>query len=92
MRYCIDRYEYTRPGEGLPVGGASFNDASRVCSALGKRICSEAEWNFACEGEQMLPYPYGFSRAEVCNQDRRQLLTSGLKGQVLRDWREPSTG
>jgi hypothetical protein len=30
--------------------------------SLGKRLYREAEWNFACEGEAMLPYPTGLER------------------------------
>ena len=90
MHFCIDRYEYTRVGESLPESGASFGDASRVCRGLGKRLCTESEWNFACEGEEMRPYPYGFTRAPVCNQDRQNLVQQTPVGQVLRDFREPS--
>ncbi|MCU0655231.1 MAG: SUMF1/EgtB/PvdO family nonheme iron enzyme [Polyangiaceae bacterium] len=70
-RFCIDRDEYAPPGEGLPVSRASWTDAERTCGALGKRVCLESEWNFACEGEEMRPYPYGWKRdAEACNADR----------------------
>jgi len=89
LSYCIDRYEYTRLGEKLPVGGQSVNSASATCRKLGKRLCTEREWTFACEGEEMRPYPYGFSRQPVCNQDRFDLLERGRPWK-LRDWREPS--
>jgi hypothetical protein len=40
MRYCIDRYEYTRPGEELPLNYASFNSASETCASRvhGERV------------------------------------------------------
>jgi len=87
LRYCVDRYEYTRPNESLPANYASFVEASRVCTELGKRVCTEDEWVFACEGEEMRPYPYGFSRAPVCNQDRSDLYEMKQQKQVLRDHR-----
>ena len=90
MHFCIDRYEYARAGESLPENGASFSGAGRVCTGLGKRLCTESEWNFACEGEEMRPYPYGFTREPVCNQDRPNLVQQTSAGQVLRDLREPS--
>jgi len=90
MHFCIDRYEYTPVGESLPENGASFSGASSVCTGLGKRLCTESEWNFACEGEEMRPYPYGFTREPVCNQDRQNLVHQTTGGQVLRDLREPS--
>jgi hypothetical protein len=90
LRFCIDRREYTRPGEQLPQNYASFVEASKVCESLGKRVCNESEWNFACEGPEMLPYPYGWTRAPVCNQDRTDLYEPNPKKQVLKDWRAPS--
>ena len=76
MRYCIDRDEYARPGEPLPMSHASWTDAKNVCEKQGKRVCLESEWNFACEGEEMRPYPYGWKRdADACNADRMDLLT-----------------
>lgn len=90
LRYCVDRFEYTPPGEALPLANQSQNSAGKLCSSLGKRLCTEPEWTFACEGEQMLPYPYGFTRQPVCNQNRTDLLEPG-KPWRLRDWREPPT-
>ena len=77
MNYCIDRDEYVPPGEKLPASGQSWTDAKRVCESLGKRVCYQSEWNFACEGEEMRPYPYGFVRdAEACNADRVAIYDS----------------
>jgi len=90
QRFCMDRYEYTAPGQDLPLNYQSFDKASAVCSSLGKRICTESEWNFACEGEEMRPYPYGFSREAVCNQDRNDLYEPNPHYQILADRREPA--
>lgn len=90
-RFCIDRREYTLPGEALPMNQASFDIASKTCQGLGKRICSDSEWTFACEGENMQPYPYGFERKPVCNQDRTDLYEKNPHMQVLRDLREPAS-
>lgn len=92
MRFCIDRREYTPPGAELPQNWASFDVASKTCESLGKRICTDSEWNFACEGEAMLPYPYGYERKPVCNQDRTDLYEKNPHRQVLRDLREPADG
>jgi formylglycine-generating enzyme required for sulfatase activity len=89
LRFCIDRFEHTRKNEPLPLGGQSLRSANQICQSLGKRLCREPEWTFACEGEQMLPYPYGYTRQPLCNQDRTDLLVPGKPWQ-LRDWREPS--
>ncbi len=90
LAFCIDEREYTEPGEKLPKNYASFTVASRTCERLGKRVCTESEWNFACEGPDSLPYPYGWTREPVCNQDRRDLYEPGKKKQTLRDHRVPA--
>ncbi|GAC1352544.1 MAG: hypothetical protein NVSMB1_16470 [Polyangiales bacterium] len=88
LRFCIDRDEYTPEGESLPSVNQSWKSAKATCSAKGKRLCLESEWQFACEGEEMRPYPYGFERdATACNIDRRDL---GRPGVGLRDLRSPS--
>ncbi|WP_437975839.1 SUMF1/EgtB/PvdO family nonheme iron enzyme [Sorangium sp. So ce295] len=71
MRFCVDRYEWpNRKGE-LPALLVSWRQAVKACEGVGKRLCTEDEFNFACEGEEMLPYTYGFARdATKCNIDR----------------------
>jgi sulfatase modifying factor 1 len=84
-RFCIDRDEYAKAGEALPVGGASWTDARRTCETAGKRLCFETEWELACEGDQMLPYPTGYERdAAACNVDKDHLVDSAGR---LRDQR-----
>lgn len=87
LRFCIDKHEYVPQGETLPANHKSFTHAEKLCTAEGKRVCRESEWNFACEGEEMRPYPYGFARdASACNADRADLFE---KDGSLRDLREP---
>jgi formylglycine-generating enzyme len=84
-RFCIDRDEFTPEGGKLPLVDQSWTGAKELCQNLGKRLCFESEWEFACEGEALLPYPYGFVRdATRCNHDRTDLTTR--KGE-LRDLR-----
>ena len=87
MRFCIDRTEFTEQGETLPANHRSFTHGEKACAAQGKRMCRESEWNFACEGEEMRPYPYGFARdASACNADRTDVISPEGK---LRDLRAP---
>lgn len=94
LSFCIDRFEYTRPGDEAPLNHMSFETGSKLCQSLGKRLCTESEWNFACEGEEMRPYPYGWAREAKCNQDRSDLfemaVVDGKRRQVLKDNRQPS--
>jgi hypothetical protein len=88
MRYCIDRYEAAASGgDELPANQLSYVKGAKLCKSQGKRLCLESEWNFACEGEEMRPYPYGWSREPKCNQDRADLYTGG--GKDLKDNRQP---
>ncbi len=88
LHFCIDRDEYTPPGETLPAVHHSWTTAKATCEAQGKRLCLESEWQFACEGEEMRPYPYGFKRdVTACNIDRTNL---GKPNAGLRDLRVPA--
>ncbi len=71
MRFCMDRYEYPNKVGELPMTLVSWTDAERICQSHGKRLCTESEFTFACEGEAMLPYTYGHERdAKKCNIDK----------------------
>lgn len=93
-RFCIDREEYpeagaSRPEETLPLVGKNWGEAKALCEARGARLCKETEWEFACEGPAMSPYPYGWKRESgACNVDRTDL---GGMGDKLKDHRAPPT-
>lgn len=87
-RFCVDREEYAEGAstpDALPMVNKSWTEAKSICESRGARLCKETEWEFACEGEDMNPYPYGFAReAGMCNVDRTDL---GGTGDKLRDHR-----
>lgn len=71
LDYCIDRFEYPNVAGQNPMIVVTFNEAAALCKQSKKRLCSESEWTFACEGEEERPYPYGFERdATACVVDR----------------------
>jgi hypothetical protein len=87
MRFCMDQGEYVPPGQTLPANYQSWTMATETCGSLGKRVCMESEYNFACEGEEMRPYPYGFKRdPTACNADHFDVV--GKDGK-LKDMRVP---
>ena len=57
--YCVDYYEYPNGRGRMPAANVSQATASRMCSAKGKRLCTEEEWEKACKGPSGLRYPYG---------------------------------
>ena len=74
-RYCMDQYEYPNVEGVVPAVMTDWNDARRACAVEGKRLCTTEEWEFACEGPQMWPYPYGTDRdSTACNIDRDYTL------------------
>ena len=98
-RFCIDRYEYPNVKGKIPAVMKTWQEATSLCAARGRRLCKGDEWTLACEGEERLPYPYGYVRdATACNVDRPlsgpypRWLEPKPRGVVvsLVDWRAPS--
>ncbi|HTL11704.1 MAG TPA: SUMF1/EgtB/PvdO family nonheme iron enzyme [Bdellovibrionota bacterium] len=70
MAFCIDKFEYPDVREQNPWILMTYYEARDLCQAQHKRLCSDEEWTFACEGEEGLPYPYGYVRDPAkCNAD-----------------------
>ncbi|MEO7032679.1 MAG: SUMF1/EgtB/PvdO family nonheme iron enzyme [Polyangiaceae bacterium] len=61
-RYCMDTYAWPNEKGARPEVMNRFNQAEVKCAAVGKRMCTETEWTLACEGPEMLPFPYGYVR------------------------------
>lgn len=71
LDFCMDRYEYPNQAGELPWVLTSWRQAQSMCREQGKRLCTEDEYNFACEGPEMLPYVTGYERdPSKCNMDR----------------------
>lgn len=70
-RFCIDEYSWPNQKGTRPEVMNNFYQAQVKCAAVGKRLCTESEWTMACEGPEMLPFPYGYARDTTkCNGDR----------------------
>lgn len=57
--YCIDTYEYPNQRGREPVTGYTWARAKKACEGLGKRLCSEDEWERACKGPNGAKFPFG---------------------------------
>jgi formylglycine-generating enzyme len=69
-RYCIDKFAWPNKEGERPEVMNHFYQAQVKCAAMGKRMCTESEWNFACEGPEMKPFPHGYTRdPRKCNGD-----------------------
>ena len=73
LAFCMDRFEYPGKIGDKPRNLTQWTQAVDLCEKRGKRLCTEDEFNFACEGPEILPYVYGFERdknQQKCNIDR----------------------
>ncbi len=100
--FCIDRWEAHLKGkspyevhatgeaetaEGIvPQGYISGDVAEMTCQASGKRLCTSDEWLRACQGPDLLTYPYGNSYLPSnCNEGRELHPIVELFGEAA-DW------
>ena len=81
--FCIDKYEYPNTAGEMPMVDVPFLVASQKCVTEGKKLCTKARWQDACQGS--LPnaqYPYGNGKESdpsACNVEGDKLLPSGSK-------------
>lgn len=70
--FWIDRFEYPGRRWAIPVVNVDWYEAASLCAEMGKRLCTEWEWERACRGPANSTYPYGdaYSRT-ACFTDRR---------------------
>ena len=72
IRTCMDRYEWPNRKGGRPEVMMTFVEAEKMCADAGKRMCTEFEWELACEGPEHLPWPCGWAQREgVCHNEKR---------------------
>ncbi len=68
---CMDRFEAPNEEGKRPLVMRSLAGAEAFCEERGKRLCSEAEWETACESGDHRPWQYGWKvDKRVCNSDK----------------------
>jgi hypothetical protein len=68
---CMDFYEAPNQKGAEPIVMQSALDGETWCEGVGKRLCTEDEWDIACAGPQNYIYPYGNSHIPShCNDDK----------------------
>lgn len=71
LRFCMDAYEAPNAQGAKPLVMQSSHDAAAWCAARGKRMCNEIEFESACEGPELRPWPYGWAAdGEACNSHK----------------------
>jgi formylglycine-generating enzyme required for sulfatase activity len=87
---CVDRYEWPNRKGAVPPVMMTFVEAQASCASVGKRLCTEFEWEQACEGPAHWPFPYGHAHEpDACNNDKpyRPYSPSAL-GSLVKEVRE----
>lgn len=68
---CVDQFEAPNVRGARPMVLQSYESASAWCEKRGKRLCTEQEWELACEGPQRLPWAYGWAvDRRLCNSNK----------------------
>lgn len=84
--YCVDQYEWPNKLGEKPKTFLSQAEAVEACQSVGKRLCSAAEWQGACQGPQKTAYPYGQSfESSYCTTSSKSAGRSGRK-KNCRSW------
>jgi formylglycine-generating enzyme required for sulfatase activity len=100
---CMDEYEWPNQKGAEPTVMLNFLEAEAACGTVHKRLCTEFEWESACEAPDVRPFPYGFERkANVCNSDKTYRPVSEAKlasadvalrtREALRAWQGEGSG
>jgi formylglycine-generating enzyme required for sulfatase activity len=72
IKVCVDQFEAPNKRGANPMVMESYDSAVRWCNKRGKRLCSEQEWELACEGDEHRTLAYGWSvNVKLCNSNRR---------------------
>lgn len=79
--FFIDEFPFPNEEGAIPRTGVTQEQAAQLCSQVGKRLCTELEWERACKGPDNTRYEYGDAyRAEACGTGGSpRLVPSGYR-------------
>ncbi|MCD6024561.1 MAG: hypothetical protein K0Q91_1477 [Fibrobacteria bacterium] len=82
--YCIETFEH-RAGwtSGAFQTKVTWEQARDVCAAAGHRLCTEAEWERACEGTEAAPLTYGIQSEARNPQNVRYACNIGTNDSAM---------
>lgn len=72
INVCMDQFEAPNKRGAKPLVMKSYKSGKKFCEARHKRMCTEQEWEHACEGPETLPLAYGWAvDKKICNSDKK---------------------
>lgn len=88
--YMIDLFEFPNNPGRIPEHGVSWSDAADRCESVGKRLCTQPEWEKACKGKLNTVYAYGDfyddDPAAFCGAGGSDLYESGSRPGCKSRW------
>ena len=57
--YCMDIYEFPNKKGSYPTSNVTWEQALALCQKEGKTLCTSAQWEYACQGNEKRMYSYG---------------------------------
>ena len=71
IKVCMDQFEAPNKKGVEPFVMKSYESGKKWCEERHKRMCSEQEWETACEGPDYRPLSYGWAvDKKICNSDK----------------------
>jgi formylglycine-generating enzyme required for sulfatase activity len=71
IRVCMDQFEAPNTRGARPLVMQSYKTAKQWCARRNKRVCTEQEWEFACEGRDHRALSYGWHvDVALCNSGK----------------------
>lgn len=65
--FYIDQHPWPNEPGAIPTTNVTRDEAEALCTAKGKRLCTELEWERACKGPENTTYEYGDAyRSATC--------------------------
>ena len=85
--FLIDMFEFENIKDAPPVYNVNHIEAKKYCEDVGKRLCSDTEWEKACKGPQNTVYSYGDTYdEEFCGAGVEDPYMSGAKSGCKSKW------